>query len=64
MNHKENNLDKNKNILKNDIPSDEEEEKTATDNQWASVSGYKGYMTDPEEKTATNNQWNSTMKNT
>ena len=39
-------------------------EKTATNNQWVSVAGYKGYMTEEEEKTATNNQWTSTMKNT
>ena len=40
-----------------------EEEKTARDNQWVSVAGYKGYMTKEQEKTATNNQWTSTMKN-
>lgn len=40
-----------------------QDEKTATDNQWTSVGGYKGYMTQEQEKTATNNQWNSTIKN-
>ena len=64
MGHKEERLNKNKDVLKNDVLLDEEEEKTANDNQWVSVSGYKGYMREPQEKTATDNQWNSTMKNT
>lgn len=50
--------DKEKGVKKN------KEEKTATNNQWVSVAGYKGYMTEDQEKTATNNQWTSTMKNT
>lgn len=63
MGHKEKLTSKNKDVLKNDVLLDEEE-KTATDNQWVSVAGYKGYMTEPQEKTATDNQWNSTIKNT
>ena len=55
---------KDKDVLQNKSPSGEKEEKTATDNQWVSVAGYKGYKTEEEEKTATNNQWTSTMKNT
>lgn len=48
---------------KNNELLEHEEEKTARDNQWVSVAGYKGYMTEEQEKTATNNQWTSTMKN-
>ena len=53
-----------KDKLKNKVSSDEQADKTATDNQWVSVAGYKGYRTEEEEKTATDNQWTSTMKNT
>ena len=55
---------KSKDSLENKVGSDGQEEKTATDNQWASVAGYKGYMDEEQEKTANNNQWTSTMKNT
>lgn len=40
-----------------------QQDKTATDNQWVSVGGYKGYMCEEQDKTAKNNQWNSTIKN-
>ena len=64
MGDKERLTGENKEALKNEVLLEGEEEKTATDNQWVSVAGYKGYMTEPQEKDATNNQWTSTMKNT
>lgn len=63
MGDKEKLTDENKEALKNEVLL-EGEEKTATDNQWVSVAGYKGYMAEHQEKDATNNQWTSTMKNT
>ncbi len=42
--------------------SNEYEEKTATNNQWASVTDVNGVQANAE-KTATDNQWVSTNKN-
>lgn len=55
-------MDKMEKSMKNDELINKQEEKTATDNQWISVTQADG-CTENTQKTATNNQWTSTNKN-
>lgn len=55
---------KHKEGLTNKIEStNEDTQKTATDNQWTSMTNPKVYKQNLDEKTATDNQWVSTNKN-
>ncbi len=55
-------MNKTNKLGQNEELINKQEEKTATDNQWTSVTQADGVLKNAQ-KTATNNQWVSTNKN-